>query len=123
MKRSTHLPAEGYLRRPRFFPDLLLERRAAFRAAFFLAGFRRAAFLLAGFFRAAFLADFFRAAFLAAFFFFATFLAAFRAGLLAGADALGWSAAGLGAGAGVGSGGRSIGRGSIHPEPDQPISI
>jgi hypothetical protein len=49
--------------------------------------------------------------------------AAVEAGWLA-VEALGAGAAGVGATAGVGAGaGSSVGRGSIHPEPDQPISI
>lgn len=84
----------------------------------------------AGFFAARFLAAFFRAGFFAAFFFrrgLAFFLAAGRAaGLAAGAAGreTAGAAAGVGAGAGggVGVGSLDIGNGSIHPEPDQPIS-
>ena len=122
------------------------------RLAAFLAG-RRAAFLelfLAAFrapFRAPFFAVFLALFFLALFFtdrlaaFLAERLAAFLAGRLvvfwadvrAGRAAEGrLTEAGL-AGSGdelaaddgvvAGAGGGSLGRGSIHPEPDQPISI
>jgi hypothetical protein len=118
--------------------------------AAFLAGFRVAAFRLVAFlagrralFLAAFLADFF-VLFLAARArvarFLADFLAAFLADFFEAGRALfrgvtdameeeleppeGIEGAGVWAGGvGAGAGGYSIGRGSIQPDPDQPISI
>jgi hypothetical protein len=147
--RELSAAAGSYLRRPlaprfaAFLADFLAPRLAVF-FALLLAG-RRAAFLAA--FRAAFLAGL--ALFLAAFLAprLAAFLAAFlddflavalvallalagwRAARFGPVDA-GWlaapgdGAAGVGVTAGAGAGaGSSVGRGSIHPEPDQPISI
>jgi hypothetical protein len=113
-------------RRPRF----RAERLADF---FALRAGRRAAFLAAFLapFLAAFLADFlaaFLAAFLGAFLaFFAAGRAAFFAGLRGrsgfGAVWLDWGAAAGVAGEAGEAGVGSTGSGSIHPEPDQPISM
>jgi hypothetical protein len=115
-----------------FFPDrlpprfaaLLAEARPAARFAAFFAPF------LAGFF--AFLAVFWAGFFLAAFF--AVFLAGLAAVSRAGRRAARGTASsaapfspagsmGIENGFGLGAGGLSIGIGSIHPEPDQPISL
>lgn len=145
MERSGERPRAqtGYFLRAAlravFFTGRFAVFFAAFLAAFFTGRFTAffAAFL-AG--RLAFFADFF-AAFLAAFLatfgagFFATFFATFLAAFFGLALALGLApaffrgfAAFLGAGAGGSTGGGGGGRGeaegmgSIHPEPDQPIS-
>jgi len=104
---------------------------AFFRTAFFTGFFFAGAFFRAAFFAGFLLAGaFFFAAFFTAFFFAgACFLAGFFVAAFFGFTFFGDAACAAGGGGGGGGGGGvgtfwgDIGMGSIHPAPDQPISM